>query len=119
PDTVEQLLAGKYSARPLHEELEQTIFGRTKLDLAAGARHALLLAIELDVAVAQHVGDAFGARTPQQGTHPRDQLRHGKRLDDVVVGAGGKPPHALALLAAGGEHDDRQRLAFRARAQTP
>ena len=31
-----------------------------RCDLAAGARHPLLLAVELDVAGAQHVGDALG-----------------------------------------------------------
>ena len=52
PDAVEQLLAGEHPAGPLHQELEQPVFGRPELDLAAGARYPLLLAIKLDVAMA-------------------------------------------------------------------
>ena len=52
-----------------------------------------------------------GAGAAQQRAHAGDQLGHRERLDDVVVGAGRKPAHALAFLAARGEHDDRQRLA--------
>src|ERR1700731_966786 len=44
PDTVEQLLARKHPARVLHQEFEQAEFGRPERNVAAGARHPLLLA---------------------------------------------------------------------------
>src|SRR5262249_39205509 len=71
PDPVEQLLARKYAARALHQEFQETKLGRAERDLAAAARHALLLAIELDVAGGQHLGDALGPDPAQQRTDTR------------------------------------------------
>src|SRR5216683_5573382 len=119
PDPVEQLLAREHAAGSLHQELEQAIFGRPEIDRAAGARDALLLAVDLEVAEGQHVGDPFGPRAAQQRPDARAQLRNRERLDDVVVGAGCQPAHALALLAARGQHDDRQLLGLGTRAQPP
>ena len=65
----------------------------------------------------QHRGDAFGAGAAQQRANARQQFRHRERLDDVIVGAGREPAHALAFLAARGQHDDRQRLRLRPRPQ--
>ena len=67
----------------------------------------------------EHAGDALRLGSPQQRADARQELRHRERLDDVIVGAGGEAAHALGLLAARGEHDDRQCLSFRARAQPP
>src|SRR5262249_3639627 len=113
PDAVEQLLARKYPSRMLEEKLEQAIFGRSEIDRPARARDAALLAVELDVAIGEQGRKPLGACTAQQALHPRQQLRHRERLDDVIVRTGGKSPHPLALLAARGEHDDRQLLGFR------
>src|SRR5262245_47960160 len=62
PDAVEQLLAGIDAARVLHQEFEQPELGRTEVYLAAGARDALLLAVELQIASPQHGGDPLRAR---------------------------------------------------------
>ena len=53
PDAVEQLLAREDAAGALHQEFEQPEFGRPEPDLAAAARHAVRLAVELDVAGAE------------------------------------------------------------------
>src|SRR5205814_924507 len=82
--------------------------GRPQIDRTAGAGDAALLAIEFDVAIGEHGGQAFGARAAQQAPDPRQQFRHRERLDDVIVGAGGKTPDPLAFLAARGQHDDGQ-----------
>src|SRR3954470_19073936 len=50
PDAVEQLLAREHAPRPLHQKLEQAVLGRPELDRPAATRHALLLAVELQVA---------------------------------------------------------------------
>src|SRR5712691_903734 len=55
PHAVEQLLAREHTAGALHQELEQTIFGRTEVDRAAAARDPLLLAVDLEVAEGQDV----------------------------------------------------------------
>src|SRR5687768_12697786 len=65
PHTIEQLLARKNTAGPLHEKFEQAVLGRPKIHRAAAAGDALLLAIDLQVAEAQHVGDPFGKRAAQ------------------------------------------------------
>src|SRR5438552_7458678 len=100
PDAVEQLLAREHPPRMLQEELQQAIFGRAEIDRPARARHAALVAVELDVAKGEHGGEPLGACAPQQALHPRQQFRHRERLDNIIVGAGRKPPYPLALLAA-------------------
>ena len=45
PHPVEQLLAREDTARALHQELEQAIFGRAEIDGAAGAHDAFALAV--------------------------------------------------------------------------
>src|ERR1700675_4541677 len=42
PDAVEQLLAREHAAGMLEEELQQAIFGRAEIDLAAGTGDAPL-----------------------------------------------------------------------------
>src|SRR5579859_5827679 len=83
PNTVEQLLAREHATRILHQEFQQTEFSWSKLHIAPGARDALFLAIELDVAGRQHTGDTLRLGSSQQGADACQQLRHGERLDDV------------------------------------
>src|ERR1043165_2933067 len=66
PPAVEQLLAGIDPAGILHQELEQTKFGRPEMHLAPRTRDALLLAIELQVAGAEHHRHPLRARAAQQ-----------------------------------------------------
>src|ERR1700757_49238 len=85
PHTVEQLFAGKYPPRPLHEKFEEAKLGGTQIDGPAGARDALFFAIELEIADHQHHRNAFGTGTPQERSDPRQQFGDRERLDDVVV----------------------------------
>ncbi len=43
----------------------------------------------------------------QRDPQAREQLAHPERLGEVIVGAGVERRDLVALLAAGGEHDDR------------
>ena len=99
------------------KKFQKPVFGRAEIDRTARAGDAALLAIELDIAIAEHGGQPFGAGTPQQTFHPRQQFRHRERLDDVIVGASGKAPDPFAFLAARGQHDDRQLPGLRPRPQ--
>src|SRR5437660_1693468 len=74
PHAVEKLFAREHATGPLHQKFEQTIFGRAEIDRAAGARHALLLAVDREVAERQHVGEPLGQRPPQQGPYARAQF---------------------------------------------
>src|SRR5258708_57399 len=71
PDTIEQLLAAEHPPRMLQEKFQQPILGRAEIDRAARAGDAALLAIELDVAIAEHGGEPFRAGAAQQALHPR------------------------------------------------
>ncbi len=119
PHAVEQLRAAEHASRALHQELEQPELGRSEMDLAPVSGHPVRLAVERDIADAQHRGDALGARTPEDGADARHQLGQRERLDDIIVGACGKPPDAVALLAPRGEQENRDGAAFFARAQAP
>ena len=117
PNAVEQLLTAEHPARMFQKKLQEPVFRRAEIDRTPRTGDAALLAIELDVAIAEHGGEPLGAGAPQQTFHPRQQFRHRERLDDVIVGAGCKAPDPLAFLAARGQHDDRQLLGLGARPQ--
>ena len=64
-------------------------------------------------------GQHFRLGAAQQRPHPRHEFRRRERLHQIVVGAGRKTAHAVALLAARGQHDDRQALRLRPHPQPP
>ena len=109
PYTVEQLRPTEHAAWALHEKFEQTKLGWSEMHLAAVARHPMRLPVELDVAGGKHRGDTLRAGAPQDRAHARHQLRQGKRLDHIVVGAGGEPTNAVALFAARRQQDNRDK----------
>src|SRR5215216_2589656 len=117
PNAVEQLLARKYPAGTLQQKFQQTKLGRPQLDLAAAAKDATTVAVELDLAGAEDARNPLRLGAPQQRANARDQLRHGERLDDVIVGAGREAAHALVFFPPRREHDDRQLRGLRPRAQ--
>ncbi len=118
PDEIEQLRAREDAAGLLEQEFEQPELGGPEMNVAARAAHTARLAVEVDVARLQAIGDALGPGAPQQRAHARHQLRHRERLHDIIVGADGQAAHALGFLAARGQHDDRQVARLVARAQS-
>src|SRR3712207_8316226 len=50
----------------------------------------------------------FRSRPPQKRPDARQELGHRERLDDVVVRSRREATDAVALLAAGRQHDDGQ-----------
>jgi len=69
--------------------------------------HAAELAVEDEVGEG---GDVAGKRrrsAAEDRAHAGDELGHRERLGHVVVGADVEAAHAVLLLAAGGQHDDR------------
>ncbi len=72
------------------------------------ARHAMRHQVHDDVGIAQRL---VGQRRPDAAQHGADaghELGRRERLGDIVVGAGIEAAHAIALLAARRQHDDRQ-----------
>ena len=116
---VEQLRTGVDALGVGHEEMQQAVFGGADVDRRGGAvdlgEHAVRGAVDAQPADLHAAVLVVLARTAHHRAHPRQQLARGERLDHVVVDAGLEPADAVVLLAAGGEHDDRdvagQRLA--------
>src|SRR5450631_3158722 len=117
PYAVEQLLAAEHPSWMLQEKFQQPVLGRAEIDRTSRPRDTALLAIEFDVAIGEDGGETFRTGATQQAPDPRQQFRHRERLDDVIVGAGGKAPDPFAFLAARGQHDDRKLPGFRPRPQ--
>ena len=119
PDIVEQLAAREHASGMAHHEFQQPEFRRPELDLVLLAVDPMRFAVEHDVADLQHAGQHFGLGAPEQRLHPRHEFRRRERLDQIIVGAGGKAAHAVAFLAARRQHDDRQPLRFRPHPKPP
>ena len=79
-----------------------------EVDLALAARDPVGDQVHREVGKPQDLGGEGRAHAAQHGAHARDQLLDRERLGDVVVGAGIEAAEAVRLLAARGQHDDRQ-----------
>ncbi len=96
------------------QDFEQRQFARREFDdFAVEAGHALGLVVGQ--------GADFDARriagtAPGQRPRPREQLRQGKRLGQVVVGAGIEPAYPVVDAILGGQHQYRHRQLARAQA---
>ena len=64
--------------------------------------------IHLDIAVTEDLIGHARRRPAQHGPHPRHQFARRERLDQIVVGTGIEAADPIGLLAARGQHDDRQ-----------
>src|SRR5437763_16862523 len=117
PHAIEQLAAVEYTAGTLHQEFEQTELGRPEMDVAPAARNPPAVTVELQIPGSEHVRHPLGFDAPQQRANTCNELGGREWFDDIVVSARHQPAHPLALLAAGGEYDDRQPLGVGARAQ--
>src|SRR4051794_10388149 len=111
PDLVDEPLPCDDGAGAAHEQREQVELLAGRLDRCAGPRHGPRGRVEADVAdldrrvLVGRRGRRGGAT--QHGADAGRDLAGAERLDDVVVGAELEPDHAVGLLAAGGQHDDR------------
>src|SRR5688572_5770616 len=87
---VEQLTARKDTAGRLHQEFQETEFRRAEFEFAFLAVDAVLLAVELEVAKAQHMRQKAWIDPAQHGFDASKQLRCRERLDHIIVRAGRK-----------------------------
>ncbi len=108
PHRVEQLLAREDTAGMLHEVAQQAKLGGAKMHRLAAADHTVGDQVHDDVGVGKRLVGQRGPDAAQHGADTRHQLGRRERLGDVVVGAGVEAAHAIALLTARRQHDDRQ-----------
>ena len=111
PDPLEQLVARDHAAALERQRVEEPELGRRQVD-------ALAVHVGLDVErVDQELLDldrlaallGLGAHAPPgRRAHARDELLHGERLDEVVVGPDLERMDAVVLGAAGADDHDRR-----------
>src|SRR5215218_8797469 len=109
PDLVDQALARHDRAGVANQQVHQLELLAAQLEyvsverhLAPGGVEAYLADLERPVLTGLRCGNAA-----QDGADPRNDFAAAERLHHVVVGAELEPDHPVGLLAAGGEHDDR------------
>ena len=108
PHRFKQLLARENSAGVFEEMAQQAIFGRAEADRLAVAAHAVRGEVHFKPGIIKHFGGQRRAHAAQHRAGADHQLLRAERLGDIIVGAGFKPAQAVVLLAARGQHDDRQ-----------
>ena len=109
-DRVKQLRAREDPARRSSQVARIAELGRGQLHPAAGGSHAHPRQVELDVTdddAVGRLGGRFGAS--EHRADPGDQLPRAERLGHVVVGAELEADERVRLVAARGEHHDRDR----------
>lgn len=112
PDRLHDLLARHQRAGLLGEEREQVVLLGCEGDLLAVQAYAGGLAVDGQV-LAVLIGACRRRRVvawlcaPHHRSYPRDDLTYPEGFGDVVVRAELEPDHAVRLVAAGADHDDR------------
>ena len=94
----------------VHQQLQQQELGAGELDRAAVAGDGVARGVELDPGVLERLPHRAAAAA-QQRPEACAQLFERERLDEVVVGAGVEPFHAVGHRVAGGEHQHRGAIA--------
>ena len=109
PHQIEQLAAREHPAGALQQLAQQAELGRAEVHLAAAARAPDAPRGPCVRSAKRRTSRGERRADPaQHRAHARDQLVERERLGDVVVGAGVQPAQPVGLLAARGQHDDRQ-----------
>lgn len=107
PYLVEQLSAGMHPFRVGHQEMQQAELGRAEVHRIAVGGEAVGGRVEAQAADLDGVLGGLRGAAAQHGLDAGHQLAGREGLGDVVVGAGLEAGHLVLLLAAGGEHDER------------
>ena len=113
PHLVEQLAAAVHALGVLHEVVQQLELGRAHLQHLAVVRDAVRGRIQQQRPDGHRAAHLLGRAAAQHGADARQHLLGGEGLDDVVVGAGVQPGHAVGLVAARGQHQDGYGLGAR------
>jgi hypothetical protein len=99
PNVLGEHLARNDLSGLAHEVCQQIKFSRRQIDALFGATDAARFEIH------REVGDLSPQRlgprhTAQERAESRDQLRKGKRLDEVIIRTGLEPQHAIGYRIA-------------------
>ena len=106
PNVVEELGPGENAPLVFHEEFKKPIFGGAKSYLAPRSRDFMGAPVNDKFIRNKDVVKSLGRAAAKQISYTRDQLRHRKRLGDVVVGPREQAANAVLFGTPGGEEDD-------------
>src|SRR6516225_3846801 len=99
PDMLQQHRAGNNAIFVANEIFEQLELAREQFDFPSAPAHGSRDEIHLQVTDAQHrFLDERGAASGQR-LDPRQQLREGERLDQIIVAAGAQTAHPIVDFA--------------------
>lgn len=105
PHLAEEFGAGADVADVLKQDFEQAEFARAEFDAATGALGGALGNVEGEIGQAEKDRTGLAAATGD-GADAGDDLGHGKRFGEVVIGSGIESADALVDIAPGGEQED-------------
>ncbi len=111
PDLPDRLLPRHDATRVAQEQLEQIRLARRENHFAPTSLHRARRGIERQVAEREQL---FRRVAAKQRAHTGEELLGRERLDEVVVGAGVEPGHAVGHCVARGQEQHRRREALRA-----
>ena len=115
PCSVQEHVARTNAARSFEQCLQQQIFAAREVQRLAAERDALRAGVKQE-SWSSRSRRSRHRYAPQHRAHAQTHLARAKRLHDVIIRAKLKPDHAINLLAARGEHDDRDVPPLRHRA---
>src|SRR5450830_146331 len=111
PYVLEDLLPGVDDVRVTRQVDQKIVLLRRQRDGSAVVTHVPGPGVDLEKS---HLDTGVGlclrlvaAGPSQNGSDPRHELTEPKRFHYVVVGAEFEQDHAVDLISAGGDHDDR------------
>ncbi|ABA47730.1 hypothetical protein BURPS1710b_1624 [Burkholderia pseudomallei 1710b] len=114
PDLIEQLRAAVHALRMGHEEVQQAELGRAEIELDLAAVRlrgdAMRRRIEPQPVDRHDVLGQLRRAAAQHRLDPRHQLLRRERLRHVIVRADLEAEDLVLLVAARGQHDDRNVL---------
>ena len=109
PDLLEKHGPGHHAAGVAHQEAQQGELAGLQLDRPVAARDTMRQEVEREVADAEHRLGNRARRTAAEGGDAGGELGERERLDQVVVGAGVQPRHAVVDAAQRREEEGRGR----------
>src|SRR5262249_37530676 len=104
PRVLEELDARKHVAGPAHERLEKSELLGGQLDLGVGPPDLARRRVEPKVADLE-LDRSLGGAATRERPQPREQLREGERLRQIVVGASIEPCDAVLDRISRREHE--------------
>ena len=107
PHLVEQLRAAIHAFGVGHEKMQQAKLRRPQFDSSAVCRHAMRCRRQLQSTRRHGFVRHRRDMAAQHRADPRHQLARRERLGDVIIRTGFQPQYLVALIAARGQHDNR------------